>query len=119
MCIRDRVWGARRTRYQTFEGKLHYIPHTYTGIAVSLLFVGRLAYRVVEIYSMDGATRAEGAASMQSFGQPDAVKSPATVGLLCAVIGYYLCYYSWVLWKSQRISPEDLEAVPAPSAAAS
>ena len=113
------VWGAKRTRYQTFEAKLYYIPHTYTGIAVALLFVGRLAYRMVEIYSLDRASGGTGAAPMPNFGQPDAVKSPVTVGLLSVVIGYYVWYYSWVLWKSQRISPEDLEAMPAPTAAAS
>ncbi|MEA3151303.1 MAG: hypothetical protein QOD56_2242 [Gammaproteobacteria bacterium] len=113
------LWGAKRTRYQTFQGQLHYIPHTYTGIAVSLLFVGRLVYRLVEIYSTDHVHRVDDATSMQGFAPPTVVQSPATVGLLCVVAGYYVCYYSLVLWKSKRISPEDIEVVPTPNAAAS
>jgi hypothetical protein len=104
-------WGARHTRYATY-GRLHYVPHTYTGVAVSLLFIGRLVYRVVEWYSQNGALG--GAAAVAP---PPMVRSPLTVGLIFVVVGYYVCYYAMVLWKSKRISPEDLEAVPAPTAA--
>jgi hypothetical protein len=105
-------WGARHTRYATYEGRLHYVPHTYTGIAVSLLFIGRLVYRIVEWYAQNGAP--PGAAAVASAPM---MKSPLTVGLVFVVVGYYVCYYAMVLWKSNRISPEDLEATPAPAAA--
>jgi hypothetical protein len=109
-------WGARHTRYATYEGRLHYVPHTYTGIAVSLLFIGRLVYRIVEWYGENGSL---GGALTASHGIAPApmVRSPLTVGLIFVVVGYYVCYYAMVLWKSKRISPEDLEAVPTPTAA--
>jgi len=109
-------WGARHTRYATYEGRLHYVPHTYTGIAVSLLFIGRLVYRIVEWYRENGALGGALEAS-QGIAPPPMVRSPLTVGLIFVVVGYYACYYAMVLWKSKRISPEDLEAVPAPAAA--
>ena len=46
------------------------------------------------------------------------VKAPLTAGLFFVLIGYYVCYYGWVLWKSKRITPADLEARRAPSSAA-
>jgi hypothetical protein len=107
-------WGARHTRYATYEGRLHYVPHTYTGVAVSLLFIGRLVYRFVEWYSQNGALG--GAAAASPGMPPPMVRSPLTVALIFVVVGYYVCYYAMVLWKSKRISPEDLEAVPAPTA---
>jgi hypothetical protein len=110
------VWGARHTRYATYEGRLHYVPHTYAGVAVSLLFIGRLVYRLVEWYSQSGAMGGAPTAS-QGFAAPSMVRSPLTVGLIFVVVGYYACYYAMVLWKSKRISPEDLEAVTAPTAA--
>lgn len=113
------VWGAKHTRYQIVEGQLNYIPHTYAGIAVSLLFVGRLAYRIVETNFLDRASAGTSASLLMTFGQSKPFSSPMTVALLSVVIGYYVCYYGWVLRKSQRISPEDLEAAPAPNAAAS
>jgi hypothetical protein len=99
------AWGAKRTRYVKYGGRLYYVPHTYTGIAVSLLVLGRIVYRGVEIY-MAGADSA----------QRSAVRNPLTVALLFVLIGYYVFYYSRVLWKSKRVNPEDLEE---PSAAAS
>jgi hypothetical protein len=109
-------WGARHTRYATHEGRLHYVPHTYTGVAVSLLFIGRLVYRMVEWYSQN---RAPGGAAVASEGieSPSMMRSPLTVGLIFVVVGYYVCYYAVVLWKSKRVSPEDLEAIPTPTAA--
>lgn len=112
------LWGADRTRYQMFNGQLHYIPHTYTGIAVSLLFIGRLVYRTAQAYSMNSSPGMEpGVATQPGLAPSMSMSSPLTAGLLFVVIGYYVCYYGKVLWRSTRISPEDLE-VPATSTAA-
>jgi hypothetical protein len=35
------------------------------------------------------------------------------VGILSVLIGYYVCYYSWVLWKSKHLKAEDIEAASA------
>src|ERR1700674_2282981 len=78
-------WGARHTRYATYEGRLHYVPHTYTGVAVSLLFIGRMVHRIVEWYAENGAL---GGASAMSQGivPPPMMRSPLTVGLICVVV---------------------------------
>jgi cytochrome b561 len=112
------VWGARRTRFLMTGGRLHYVPHTYAGIAVSLLFLGRLAFRLVQGYTgMPAPSAAPGAAHAaypsQAFG-PGMVKSPLTVGILCVLVGYYVCFYSWVLWKSKHLQAADVESDSAP-----
>jgi hypothetical protein len=110
------LWGASRTRYLRDGERLFYIPHTYTGIAVSALVLGRLVYRLVELYPAGGF-------AMPGSSAPDAqaamVKSPLTLGLFFVLIGYYVCYYSRVLWKARRITPADLEASPTPPDSAS
>ena len=104
------LWAARRTRYDKRDSQMYYIPHTYSGVAISLLFVGRLVYRMVVLYSMNRAAgTAAGAATLQQLASPIVLSSPLTLGLLCVVIGYYVCYYSLVLRKARRIGPEDLE----------
>ncbi len=90
------TWGARRTRYLRRGTQLYYVPHTYAGIAVTLLVLGRLVYRAVQI----------------DFAPGSMVQSPATAGLLFVLIGYFVCYYSRVLWKSKHIGAEDLETAP-------
>ncbi len=90
------TWGARRTRYLKDGSQLYYVPHTYAGIAVTLLVLGRLVYRAVQM----------------GFAPASLAQNPATVGSLFVLIGYYVCYYSCVLWKSKHIGAEDLETAP-------
>lgn len=112
------AWGAQRTRFLMHGGRLHYLPHTYAGIAVSLLFLGRLAFRVVQIYVGAPVSHAANAAlanahaadPSQAFGPASALKSPLTAGVFFVLAGYYLCYYGWVLWKSQHLKAADIEA---------
>lgn len=105
------VWAGQRTRFERHQDHLHYIPHTYTGMVVSALFLGRLIYRFViphEGYSpMDAAAHGPAAALGSIYG------NPLTLGIVFVLIGYYLYYYSYVLWQSNHLQPEDLEAPPA------
>jgi hypothetical protein len=93
------LWGAARTRFVRSADRLYYVPHTYTGIAVALLLIGRLAYRMIQVY---GSTDQPNSAAAL-------VRSPLTVGLYFVLMGYYVCYYSAVLWKSKRIKETDIE----------
>jgi hypothetical protein len=114
------LYGAERTRFQTVSGRLHYVPHTYTGIAVSLLLMGRLVYRLVAVYGGSGRSSfdATNATDMsQTFSSSALAKSPLTLGMLYVVIGYYVCYFGVVLWKSKRIGPEDIEVISTSNAA--
>jgi hypothetical protein len=107
------LWGAERTRFQMYGGRLHYVPHTYTGIAVSLLFLGRLVYRFAQVYSgahaSSGAHAANAADPSQPFAAASMVRSPLTVAIVFVLIGYYVCYYSLVLRKSKHLKPEVIE----------
>jgi hypothetical protein len=103
------VWGAARTRFQRVSGQLYYVPHTYTGIAVSFLFLGRLVYRLIQLSGTVHATHAAAADSAsQGFAQAGVLQSPLTLGLYFVLMGYYVCYYSIVLWKSKRVVAEEV-----------
>jgi hypothetical protein len=102
------LWGASRTRFEIENGRRYYIPHTYTGIAVTLLFVGRLIYRLAQ---SSGDLAAAGYTA-PSAGPTAAMQSPLTIAIFFVLIGYYVCYYSWVLRKSRHITPADLEVAP-------
>jgi len=111
------IWGAQRTRFVMVGERLHYVPHTYTGIAVSLLFLGRLVYRIVQVYSVaHPAHGAYPAVPSQAMGPASMVSSPLTVGVFYVLAGYYLYYYGWVLWKSKHLKTEDIEVASAAAA---
>jgi hypothetical protein len=102
------LWGAARTRFLKIDHQLYYVPHTYTGIAVSLLFLGRLVYRLTQVYSGTHAIPGAGLDSANpAFAPPGMLQSPLTVGLFFVLVGYYVCYYSVVLWKSKRVIAEE------------
>src|ERR1700723_2420325 len=76
------VWGARRTRFLMRGGQLQYVPHTYTGIAVSLLFLGRLVYRLIQVSGNLHAVHAAGGDSAnQAFAPASMLQRPLTLGL--------------------------------------
>jgi hypothetical protein len=107
-------WGAQRTRFLMAGERLYYVPHTYTGIAVSLLFVGRLVFRIFQAYIGAHAGQAAYPADpSQAMGAASMVRSPLTVGVFFVLAGYYLYYYGWVLWKSKHLKTEDIEVAPA------
>jgi hypothetical protein len=82
---------------------------------VSLLLIGRLAYRLVGAYTMRASAGPDSAP--QGIDAQSMMTSPLTISLLFAVIGYYVCYYSMVLWKSKRIKPEDFDVPSRPTTA--
>jgi hypothetical protein len=101
--------GLRHTRFEvTPEGRF-YTPHTYIGLAVTLLFLGRLLYRF--LYLANGANGMFGS-------DPNAAaayqRSPLTVGIFAVLVGYYLLFYAGVLLRTRAsempapdpISPE-------------
>jgi hypothetical protein len=104
-------WGASRTRFERAGARLYYVPHTYTGIAVSLLFLGRVLFRLLQVYQ---ATHQAGPASAprQPLGLNSFVSSPLTLGLFFVLVGYYVCYFGLVLWKSKHLKPD--EGAPSP-----
>jgi hypothetical protein len=109
-------WGATRTRFQMYNERLHYVPHTYAGIAVSLLFVGRLVYRLVQAYTDHAARLANATDPSQALAPASMLRSPLTVGILFVLVGYYVYYYSWLLWKSKRLDAVDIEPASATAA---
>jgi hypothetical protein len=110
------VWGAARTRFLRTGAQLYYVPHTYTGIAVSLLFLGRLVYRFIQTYGNAHASGGAGLdASSQAFAAAGMLRSPLTLSLFYILVGYYVCYYSIVLWKAKRVTAEEIgSGTPAP-----
>jgi hypothetical protein len=97
-------WGAARTRFERTATRLYYIPHTITGIAISMLFLARLSYRLLQLYAGRGDTLSDQGQSLNSL-----VSSPLTRGLFYVLMGYYVLYYSLLLRKARHIAPEDIE----------
>jgi len=99
------VWGASRTSFEGVGKERSYVPHTYTGIAVSLLFIGRVAFRVLQVYGYGAVAPGEPAfpPAGPRLGAAAYVSSPLTLGLFFVLVGYYVCYLGFILWKSKQL----------------
>ena len=102
------VWAARHIRFEELDGKLYYVPHTYTGMVVSALFLGRLLYRFAARYSAGQAGLAGiQAGGFGSFGS--ASQNPVTLSIFFILASYYAGYYYYLLQESGRLNGETLE----------
>ena len=88
--------GLRHTQFEvTPEGRF-YTPHTYIGLAVTALFLGRLLYRFV--YLSAGANAAAGANQNLALAYQ---RSPLTLGIFAVLVGYYVVFYAGVLARTR------------------
>ena len=82
------IYGLKLTKFEKTEEGLFYTPNAHLGIALSLLLVGRLIYRVVQVSTI---------ANANSFGN-----SPMTIAILGMLGGYYVTYaIGHLLWRSR------------------
>lgn len=92
------AFGLTKTKFENTPEGVFYTPNAHLGIAVSVLFVGRVLYRYWQIYSADpSAQPAPG----------DFVQSPATLAIFGLLAGYYVSYAVGLIrhWKSVETAP--------------
>jgi hypothetical protein len=102
------VYGIRLTRFEETPSGLFYTPNAHLGIALSLLFLGRVVYRIVQhYYFSDGAVG----------GPPsDFLRSPLTLLIFGTLSGYYVTYAIGLLrWRSRVASSAAFVAPAQPS----
>lgn len=83
-------FGLRLTQFETTAEGHFYTPDTRIGVALSLLFVGRLIYRFWVL--REAATAPV---------QPQAFQSPLTFFIFGLIAGYYLVYYAGLFVHSR------------------
>src|ERR1700722_19062573 len=101
------VWGAQHTRFEWHEEKPYYVPHTYTGMVVSALFLGRLLYRFFVLSHGGYSAGVAGAGGTTPGGALGGLyQNPLTLSVFFVLIGSYVYYYSYVLWKFKHVKRE-------------
>jgi hypothetical protein len=93
-------FGLRHTQFEATAQGQFYTPHTYVGALVSALFLGRIAYRFIVLYS---TSHALAAADQNPFAAYQ--KSPLTLAIFGILVGYYVFYYAGVLRRGRGLQP--------------
>ncbi len=91
------LFGLSKTQFETTPEGLFYTPHAHIGIAVSVLFLGRVAYRFYEVYQAEQS----GAGTPVNFAH-----SPLTLLVWGLLAGYFVTYAAGLLrWRATASRP--------------
>jgi hypothetical protein len=88
-------FGLRHTTFETTEQGRFYTPHTYVGVLVTAVFLGRIAFRYLSV-SMNPQ-------AMQTVpGNPFVAyqRNPLSLAVFGILVGYYVYFNIGVLRKS-------------------
>jgi len=81
-----------RTRFEQVGGEFYFTPHAPIGMLIGLLFIGRMAYRAYEYYTL-------GTLQHHEF-----VTSPLTLFIFGLLAGYYMTYAHGLLaWRRKTV----------------
>lgn len=89
--------GLRLTRFERREdGSDGYIPNPWIGAVLTMLLIGRLAYRFLVVMPQMQPAEA-GSHAVPAFGN-----SPLTLAVFGLLVGYYVVYFSGLLIHHRR-----------------
>ncbi|HZP13840.1 MAG TPA: hypothetical protein VFB36_15595 [Nevskiaceae bacterium] len=88
------LWGVKLAHIESTPQGVFYTPNPYLGIAISILLIGRIVYRMVQMGPM--------MQSPQAMSSPAAMYTPLTMALFGLVIGYYVAYCAGLLWRARE-----------------
>ncbi len=86
------ILGLRLTRFEPTAQGFFYTPSAHLGIALSLLFIGRMAYRLVQLYS----------SGMPMAPNSQFVSSPLTLAIFGMLAAYYISYAFGLLRQARH-----------------
>jgi len=89
-------FALRHTTFESTPDGRFYTPHTYAGLAVTALVLGRVVYRFLEVYqSAAAAPDPNPFAAIQ--------RSPLTLGIFGLLIGYYVLFSLGVIRRARTL----------------
>jgi Protein of unknown function (DUF1453) len=91
--------GLRHTQFEVTPEGGFYTPHTYIGLVVSALFLGRILYRFLSLHL--GAQNLAPADQNPFAGYQS---SPLTTAIFGVLIGYYVLFNLGVLRKTKDLT---------------
>lgn len=88
------MFGTRHTKFEKTPEGLFYTPNAHIGIALSVVFAGRVVYRMIQVYSMEARPA-----------PADFTGSPLTLAILGLLAGYYVTYAIGLLRWRRSVAP--------------
>jgi hypothetical protein len=91
------ILGHKLTKFENTEGVLSYTPNAYVGLALLMIFSGRIAYR---FFQMSDIAQQQGQSATQTLGN-----SPLTTLIVGLLVCYYASYSIGILrWRHGQLA---------------
>ena len=100
------VFGTRHTKFENTPEGIFYTPNAHIGIALSVIFLGRVAYRMFQVYSIDPNAQPNPA---------DFASSPLTLSIFGLLAGYYVTYAIGLLKYKANVDRGAVPPTPPPA----
>jgi hypothetical protein len=100
------IFGTKHTKFENTPQGIFYTPNAHIGIALSVIFLGRVAYRMFQLYSIDPNAQPNPA---------DFASSPLTLSIFGLLAGYYVTYAIGLIRYKKSVEPGE---EPSPSTGA-
>jgi len=94
------VVGLRHTQFESTPQGRFYTPHTYIGLAVTVLFLGRVIYRLFYMYYQTHGVTGPNPDMALAY-----QRNPLSLGIFGTVVAYYLSFYGGILTKTRASAP--------------
>ena len=93
------IYGLRKTRFEKTPQGLFYTPNAHLGIALSLLLLGRIIYRLIQVYQVSESAPGP---------QVNYATTPLTLLIFGTLVGYYVTYAVGLLrWQRESAKSDD------------
>jgi hypothetical protein len=91
------MYGLRHTKFEVSSDGHFYTPGAHIGIALALLFIGRVVYKLLHKYMLT---------SGYTPSPTEIVNSPLTLFIIGTVAGYFATYaFGLLRWRSTGVAP--------------
>jgi hypothetical protein len=100
------IYGLKLTRFEISPQGSFYTPNPYLGIAISMVLIARIVYRMIQVWpAMQSARQAAEPGAMTVSPLAMSTSTPITMALLGLVIGYYIAYCVGLLRHARGSAP--------------
>lgn len=94
--------SARTTKFEIRNGRWGYLQHLWIGIGLIVIFIGRLAFRFLEV-SQDVTKIQQQQTVTQNQTAAQSFSDPWTAGVFMLLVAYYIGYFVFLLRKAREL----------------
>ncbi len=91
-------FGLRHTKFEVTAQGRFYTPHTYIGLFLMALFLGRVVYRLLSVYVMPNSDALARGNPFEGY-----QRSPLTLAIFGILIAYYVAFNLGVLRRFREL----------------